>query len=78
MCELVSMAAVAVAGLAFAVAVRRPRPIVSSPSPSPSRSPSRHRHAWEHRSSEDTNKRRREIYVCVSCGDREIRERSEP
>ena len=33
-----------------------------------------HRHAWELRSTEETNRRRREVYVCAACQDREIRE----
>ena len=36
--------------------------------------PPDHRHAWELRSTEQTNRRRREIYVCAACQDREIRE----
>ena len=36
--------------------------------------PPDHLHAWELRSTEQTNRRRREIYVCAACADREIRE----
>ena len=40
--------------------------------------PPDHLHAWELRSTEQTNRRRREIYVCADCQDREIREVDQP